>query len=102
MPGQPEIAGLLALIRLHRARAGARFDVDGNLVLLPQQDRSQWDQEAIRDALRLLRRAAAEHGPGPYQLQAAIVACHVEARDWADTDWEQIVVLYDMLLHLAP
>jgi RNA polymerase sigma factor (sigma-70 family) len=102
MPTEPEVAGLLALIRLHRARADARFDPDGNLVLLEHQDRSNWDHEAIAAASRLLGRAAKRHQPGPYQLQAAIVACHAEAADWANTDWEQIVLLYDMLLHLAP
>jgi RNA polymerase sigma-70 factor (ECF subfamily) len=102
MPAEPEVAGLLALIRLHRARADARFDPDGHLVLLEHQDRANWDHEAIAAAARLLQRAARRHQPGPYQLQAAIVACHAEAGDWASTDWEQIVLLYDMLLHLAP
>jgi RNA polymerase sigma factor (sigma-70 family) len=102
MPAEPEVAGLLALIRLHRARAGARFDPQGNLVLLEDQDRLSWDHKAIAAASRLLRRAARSHQPGPYQLQAAIVACHAEAPDWEHTDWEQIVLLYDMLLHLAP
>ena len=102
MPAEPEVAGLLALIRLHRARAAARFGTDGALVLLQDQDRSLWDRQAIADAIRLLTRAARRHRPGPYQLQAAIVACHAEAGRWADTDWEQIVLLYDMLLHLAP
>jgi RNA polymerase sigma factor (sigma-70 family) len=102
MPGEPEIAGLLALIRLHRARAAARFDLNGGLVLLRDQDRSRWDREAIANATQLLARAARQGRPGPYQLQAAIVACHAEAKRWEDTDWEQIVLLYDMLLHLAP
>lgn len=102
MPTEPEVAGLLALIQLHRARANARFDGDGNLVLLEHQDRSSWNHTLIDDATRLLRRAASQHRPGPYQLQAAIVACHTEAADWVDTDWEQIVLLYDMLLHMAP
>jgi RNA polymerase sigma factor (sigma-70 family) len=102
MPAEPEVAGLLALIRLHRARAAARFGADGGLVLLPDQDRSRWDREAIADAVRLLTRAARQQRPGPYQLQAAIVACHAEAERFGDTDWEQIVLLYDMLLHLAP
>jgi RNA polymerase sigma factor (sigma-70 family) len=102
MPTEPEVGGLLALIRLHRARADARFDLDGGLVLLPDQDRSRWDHDAIADATRLLTRVARQRRPGPYQLQAAIVACHAEAKHWADTDWQQIVVLYDMLLHLAP
>jgi RNA polymerase sigma factor (sigma-70 family) len=102
MPTEPEVAGLLALIRLHRARADARFDPDGCLVLLEQQDRMRWDRQAIAEATRLLERAAGQHRPGPYQLQAAIVACHAEAQRWADTDWEQIALLYKMLLHLAP
>jgi RNA polymerase sigma-70 factor (ECF subfamily) len=102
MPADPEVAGLLALVQLHRARAEARFDSNGDLVVLQRQDRSKWDRTTIARATRLLRRAAAQHRPGPYQLQAAIVACHAEAGTWEETDWEQIVVLYDMLLHLAP
>jgi RNA polymerase sigma factor (sigma-70 family) len=102
MPTEPEVAGLLALIRLHRARAAARFDAEGHLVLLEHQDRSLWDRAAIAEAARLLTRAAKMRRPGRYQLQAAIVACHAEAGRWEDTDWQQIVVLYDMLLHLAP
>jgi RNA polymerase sigma factor (sigma-70 family) len=102
MPTEPEVAGLLALIRLHRARAAARFDADGGLVLLQDQDRGRWDREAIVEAARLLTHAARQQRPGPYQLQAAILACHAEAERWQDTDWEQIVLLYDMLLHLAP
>jgi RNA polymerase sigma factor (sigma-70 family) len=102
MPTEPEVAGLLALIRLHRARADARFDPDGAIVVLEHQDRSRWNRDAIDDATRLIERAARQHRPGPYQLQAAIVACHAEAEHWADTDWEQILLLYDMLLHLAP
>ncbi|GLZ07830.1 RNA polymerase sigma-70 factor, ECF subfamily protein [Actinomadura sp. NBRC 104412] len=102
MPKQPEALGLLALIRLHQARTTARFDPAGNLVPLPDQDRARWDHAAIAEATRLLERAAAHRRPGPYQLQAAIVACHAEAPTWADTDWPQIVVLYDMLLALAP
>jgi RNA polymerase sigma factor (sigma-70 family) len=102
MPTEPEVSGLLALIRLHRARAAARFSPDGGLIQLPDQDRSLWDREAIANASRLLVRAARQQRPGAYQLQAAIVACHAEASRWEDTDWEQIVLLYDMLLHLAP
>jgi RNA polymerase sigma-70 factor (ECF subfamily) len=102
MPVEPEVAGLLALVRLHQARSAARFDLDGDLVLLQDQDRSIWDRELIADATRLLARAATQRRPGPFQLQAAIVACHAEAERWEDTDWQQIVVLYDMLIHLAP
>jgi RNA polymerase sigma factor (sigma-70 family) len=102
MPTEPEVGGLLALIRLHRARAAARFDDNDEIVQLQRQDRSRWDHEAIADAGRLIARAAALRRPGPYQLQAAIVACHAEAARWEDTDWTQIAVLYDILLHLAP
>ncbi|MFI6520920.1 RNA polymerase sigma factor [Spirillospora sp. NPDC050679] len=102
LPRDPEVLGLLALIRLHQARAGARFDPGGGLVLLRDQDRDRWDHAAIADATRLLQRAAALRRPGPYQLQAAIVACHAEAPTFDDTDWPQIAVLYDMLLGLAP
>jgi RNA polymerase sigma factor (sigma-70 family) len=102
IPTEPEVTGLLALIRLHRARTDARFGPDGDLVLLRHQDRSRWNHQAITDATQLVAQAARHRKPGPYQLQAAIVACHAEAEDWAHTDWEQILVLYDMLLHLAP
>jgi RNA polymerase sigma-70 factor (ECF subfamily) len=102
MPTEPEVAGLLALIRLHRARAAARFSAAGAIVQLPDQDRSLWDHGAIAEATHLIARAAAARRPGPYQLQAAIVACHAEATRWEETDWSQILVLYDMLLHLAP
>jgi len=102
MPAEPEVAGLLALIRLHRARADARFNLEGGLVLLENQERSSWNHSAIADATQLLTHAARQHRPGPYQLQAAIVACHAEAQTWADTDWDQILLLYDMLLVLAP
>lgn len=102
MPTEPEVTGLLALIRLHRARTAARFDEQGNLVLLRDQDRSRRDHDAIAAATQLLTRAARHRRPGPYQLQAAIVACHAEAKTWADTDWPQIVILYDLLLRHAP
>jgi RNA polymerase sigma factor (sigma-70 family) len=102
MPTEPEVAGLLALIKLHRARSDARFDHDGNLVLLQHQDRSRWDHNVIAEATQLLTQAARHRRSGPYQLQAAIVACHAEATTWAATDWDQIVVLYAMLHYLAP
>lgn len=101
MPTEPEVLGLLALIRLHKARAATRFDPDGRIVQLQHQDRTRWDHQAIDDASRLIARAAALRRPGPYQLQAAIVACHAEAKRWEETDWTQIVVLYDMLLQFA-
>jgi RNA polymerase sigma factor (sigma-70 family) len=102
LPREPEVIGLLALIRLHQARVAARFDPDGRIVLLPDQDRGRWDHAAIAEAGQLIARAAAFGRPGPYQLQAAIVACHAEAPRWEDTDWAQIVVLYDMLIAKAP
>src|SRR5262249_48255357 len=96
MPTDPEVAGLLALIGLHQARADARFDSQGNIISLELQDRTRWKRDKILQAVQLLERAAEQHRVGPYQLQAAIVACHSEARSWESTDWEQIVVLYDM------
>jgi RNA polymerase sigma factor (sigma-70 family) len=103
LPNEPEVIGLLALIRLHRARVAARFTADGQLVLVQDQDRTKWDHSAIADATALLTRTARRHrSPGPYQLQAAIAACHCEAPSWDDTDWRQILVLYDMLLNLQP
>ena len=98
MPDQPEVVGLQALMTLNLARSAARFDEAGEMVLLPDQDRSRWDSVAIADGMALLDRAGAMHAPGTYQLQAAIAALHSEARSWADTDWHQIVVLYDALL----
>lgn len=102
MPTEPEALGLLALIRLHQARAAARFDTDGRIIQLQHQDRALWHHDMIEQAGRLIARAAALKRPGPYQLQAAIIACHAEAERWEDTDWIQIAVLYDILLHLAP
>jgi RNA polymerase sigma-70 factor (ECF subfamily) len=102
MPQEPEALGLLALMRLHLARAESRFDQEGNLVLLQDQDRRRWDRDRIASALVVLRRAAALRRSGPYQLQAAIAACHSEAPSWEETDWGQIVALYDALLELMP
>jgi RNA polymerase sigma-70 factor (ECF subfamily) len=101
-PREPEAIGLLALMRLHLARADARFDPRGELVLLRDQDRRRWDTRAVARAVALIEQAAALHRPGPYQLQAAIAACHAEAPSWAATDWPQILILYDMLLCLSP
>jgi RNA polymerase sigma factor (sigma-70 family) len=98
MPDQPEALGLLAMMRLNLARAAARFDAAGELVLLPDQDRRLWDRAAIKDAIAILERAGAMKAPGPYQLQAAIAALHAEASSWEETDWQQIVLLYDVLL----
>jgi RNA polymerase sigma factor (sigma-70 family) len=98
MPREPEPLGLLALMRLHLARSRARFDDTGGIVRLRDQDRRLWDTAAIARAIRLLRRAAGLGRPGPYQIQAAILAVHAEAPCWAATDWPQIVALYDLLL----
>jgi RNA polymerase sigma factor (sigma-70 family) len=98
MPREPEPLGLLALMRLHLARLRARFDDAGGIVRLRDQDRSLWDTAAITRAIRLLRRAASLGQPGPYQIQAAILAVHAEAPCWEATDWPQIVALYDLLL----
>ena len=98
VPDEPEVLGLLALMRLHLARASARFDEHGRLVLLRDQDRSRWDRRRIDDGIRLVERAGALKRPGPYQLQAAIAAVHAEAPAWEATDWPQILRLYDALL----
>ena len=102
MPTEPEVLGLLALILLHRARAAARFDAEGRLVLLRYQDRTRWDHAEIAAAANLVVRAAQLRRPGPYQLQAAIVACHAEAASWETTDWMQILLLYDALICHLP
>jgi RNA polymerase sigma-70 factor (ECF subfamily) len=102
MPDEAEPIGLLALMRLHLARASARFGPDGSLVLLPDQDRSTWDRQAIAEAAELLGRAMRFGPPGPYQLQAAIVAVHASAPSYAETDWAEIVALYDRLARLQP
>ena len=101
LPDQAEVLGLVVLMRLHIARSGARFDTAGEIVLLPEQDRSRWDSAAIADAVEVLNRAAAMGAHGPYQLQAAITAVHARARSWRETDWSQIVALYDALLRLT-
>ena len=101
LPDQPEVLGLLALMRLHLARSAARFDAAGEMILLPEQDRSLWDRESISEAVALLDRAGAMRRTGPYQIQAAIAALHDEAASWEKTDWHQIVMLYDALQRLA-
>jgi RNA polymerase sigma-70 factor (ECF subfamily) len=85
-------------MRLNAARSRARFDEAGEMVLLPDQDRSLWDHAAIADAIQLLERAGAMRASGPYQLQGAVAALHSEATSWEETDWHQIVLLYDALL----
>lgn len=102
MPDESEPLGLLALMRLHLARVEARFAPDGSLILLPDQDRGRWDQPAIAEACALVERALRMGRPGPYLLQAAIVAVHAGAPSYAETDWAEIVALYDRLLRLQP
>ena len=101
MPDQPEVLGLLALMKLTLARSAARFDAAGDMVLLPDQDRSLWDGAAIAEGVAVLERAGAIRAAGPYQVQAAIAALHSEALVWEVTDWHQIVVLYDALVKMA-
>jgi RNA polymerase sigma factor (sigma-70 family) len=97
LPREPEAQGLLALLLLHRAREGARA-VDGDLVLLADQDRGRWDHRLISEAKALLERAAMVRRPGRWQLHAAISACHADAPTAEATDWLQVLTLYDMLL----
>jgi RNA polymerase sigma-70 factor (ECF subfamily) len=101
MPDEPEAIGLLALMTLQLARADARFSADGRLVLLEDQDRSLWDARGLAEGVALLERAGRMRRPGPYQVQAAIAACHAEARAWSDTDWTQILLLYDGLVRMT-
>jgi RNA polymerase sigma factor (sigma-70 family) len=102
LPDDAEVAGLLALMLLTDARAPARTTEDGDLVPMHEQDRTRWKEASIRRGVELISRAL-PHGPvGPYQLQAAIAAVHDEAANAADTDWPQIVALYDLLRKVAP
>jgi RNA polymerase sigma-70 factor, ECF subfamily len=101
MPGDPEVLGLTALLLLHDARRAARVDDADELVRLEDQDRSRWDRHEIDDGIALLD-AAMRHGqPGPYQVQAAIAACHASARTASDTDWAQVALLYGRLAELT-
>ncbi|MEU4222665.1 RNA polymerase sigma factor [Nonomuraea sp. NPDC026600] len=102
MPGEPEIRGLLALMLLHDARRATRVDASGVLVTLEHQDRARWDTGEIAEGAEILERALLEGRPGGYQVQAAIAACHATAAKAADTDWAQIVALYDRLALLVP
>ena len=100
VPDEAEAWGLAALLTIQHARAATRFDEDGGLVLLRQQDRSRWDHAAIAAGDAMIERAAALRRPGRYQLQAAIAALHATAPSWEETDWLQIVMLYDVLAGL--
>ena len=101
MPDDPEVLGLLALLVLHDARRASRVDAAGDLVPLDEQDRSQWDGAAIAEGLTLVEAALRRGSAGPYQVQAAIAACHAEAPDPAGTDWRQIAVLYGKLARMV-
>ncbi|MGW4162913.1 RNA polymerase sigma factor [Streptomyces sp. NPDC004788] len=102
LPREGAVTGLLALMLLTEARSAARTGPDGELVPLDEQDRSRWDRAAIAEGTALVEEALTEGPPGPYQLQAAIAALHDEATDPADTDWPQILALYDVLLTKIP
>jgi RNA polymerase sigma-70 factor, ECF subfamily len=102
LPGEREVAGLLALMLLIHARRDARTGPDGELVLLDDQDRSRWDRGMISEGVELVVAALTGGPPGPYAVQAAIAALHDEAADVASTDWPQIVALYDVLITLDP
>jgi RNA polymerase sigma factor (sigma-70 family) len=102
LPEDGEVAGLLALMLLTDARRPARTTPDGGLVPLAEQDRSRWNQDSIREGIALVTDALSETPLGPYQLQAAIAAVHAEARRAEDTDWPQILALYELLTRLAP
>ena len=102
MPDEPEAAGLLALMLLQDARSAARIDDTGELVNLEDQDRSQWDQAEISEGRALLEAALRRQHAGPYQIQAAIAACHADAARASDTDWAEIAQLYGRLRELVP
>ena len=102
MPDEPEVAGLLALLLLTESRRSSRTRPDGSLVLLGEQDRTRWDRALIQEGQAIVRWCLRRNQPGPYQLQAAINAVHADAPTIEETDWSQIVALYDQLLTVAP
>src|SRR5690242_14510183 len=102
MPSEPEASGLLALMLMHDARRAARLDADGEIVTLEDQDRSLWDAASISEGVAVLEGALRSGRPGPYQVQAAIAACHVTAACASDTDWAQIALLYGQLARFLP
>ncbi len=103
MPADGEVAGLLALMLLAEARRTTRLSASGELVALDEQDRGAWDGELIAEGHALVRaRLASGQAPGRYQILAAINAVHTDARDLRDTDWSQIVALYDQLVRIDP
>jgi RNA polymerase sigma-70 factor, ECF subfamily len=102
MPDEPEVMGLLALLLLTQSRRAARTGPNEDLVLLADQDRSLWDRGLIAEGQAIVRACLRRNQPGPYQIQAAINAVHSDAPTAADTDWGQVLQLYDQLLALAP
>ena len=102
MPDEPEALGLLGLLLLIESRRTARTAADGSLILLADQDRSMWNRSLIDEGQDLVRRCLRRQAPGPFQIQAAINAVHSDAATAADTDWGQIVQLYDQLLRFTP
>jgi RNA polymerase sigma-70 factor (ECF subfamily) len=102
MPDEPEVLGLLALMLLGESRRPARTTPDGDLVLLPDQDRARWDHPLVEEGQALVRQCLRRNQPGPYQLQAAIHAVHSDALSMDETDWSQILALYDQLMAVAP
>ena len=102
MPGEPEVLGLLALMLLIESRGDARMGLNGELILLANQDRGRWDRQLIAEGQALVRRCLRYNRPGPYQIQAAIQAVHSDAPNTAATDWPQILQLYNQLLSVAP
>jgi len=102
MPDEPEVIGLLALMLLTESRRRARTGSHGELITLPDQDRDLWDRALIEEGHELVRACLRRNHPGPYQIQAAIAAVHTDAATAAETDWLQIIVLYDQLLVFTP
>jgi RNA polymerase sigma-70 factor (ECF subfamily) len=102
LPADPDVAGLLALVLLTDARRDARVDKHDEQVLLEDQDRSKWDRRAIAEGVGLLREALVSRPPGRFALMAAIAAVHDESGSWSDTDWQEILVLYDLLMERWP
>ena len=102
MPDEPEVMGLQALMLLIESRRGARSTADGELVPLAEQDRRRWDRALIDEGQQLVRRCLRRNQPGPYQIQAAINAVHSDAATASETDWMQILRLYDQLMSLTP
>lgn len=101
-PAEPEVMGLTALLLLQHSRAAARFDAEGQIVLLDDQDRSKWNAGFIAEGSALIDKAMRHRQPGPYQVQAAIAALHARAEKPEDTDWAQIDLLYQTLERLQP